>query len=98
MFIALDGNFQLRRRKANAEDNIKAQSQTFFTADELQNKYDAIQEKQKNSTCESDFKAADLVVASRHKNKFHETAIFGSACARHGIPLEFTNIFLSGER
>lgn len=98
MFIALDGNFQLHRRKANAEDNIKAESGLFFTADKLQDKYAEVQAAPCNNNCESDFKAADLAITSRHKSKFPETGIIGSACARHGTPLVFTNIFLSGER
>ncbi|KAI8142642.1 hypothetical protein BJV82DRAFT_516081, partial [Fennellomyces sp. T-0311] len=31
-------------------------------------------------------------------NHFHETGLFGSVCARHNIPLEFTNMYQSGEK
>lgn len=56
MFVALDGNFQLRRRKASKLDIIKAEPKKFFMADALQGKYEssAVQS-QGDSGCESEF-------------------------------------------
>lgn len=56
------------------------------------------QQDDSGSKCESLFKAADVRTTSWKQNAFHEAGEFGSTCARHSIPLEFTNIFLSGER
>ncbi|KAI8136945.1 hypothetical protein BJV82DRAFT_526155 [Fennellomyces sp. T-0311] len=50
-----------------------------------------------DESCSSDFRAATLTITSRQLPLYNETGIFGSVC-KHDIPLEFTNMVLSGER
>ncbi|KAI8138651.1 hypothetical protein BJV82DRAFT_522983 [Fennellomyces sp. T-0311] len=73
----------------------------FFAADEYQKDFnsEAVEAilRSEPSDCTSDFDAASKAITSRTQNAYHETGVFGSAC-RHDIPLEFTNIFISGEK
>ncbi|ORY97730.1 hypothetical protein BCR43DRAFT_490261 [Syncephalastrum racemosum] len=104
LIVAMDGNFQLKRRKADKEDDEKVQHPNFFQANGRQGIYDgeleAIDEVPSggSSNCTSNFQAEGTALTPRSRNKFNETGLFGSACARHGIPLEFTDIYASGEQ
>ncbi|KAI8143101.1 hypothetical protein BJV82DRAFT_613516 [Fennellomyces sp. T-0311] len=46
----------------------------------------------------SALKKADPKRTATANAKFHETGVFGSLCARHGVPLSFVNIVKSGEK
>ncbi|ORY93787.1 hypothetical protein BCR43DRAFT_346228 [Syncephalastrum racemosum] len=104
LIVAMDGNFQLKRRKADKEDKEKAMHPSFFRANHRQSIYDradlevADADTPSDGKCSSNFKAEETAMTSRSRNQFHETGLFGSACARHGIPLEFTDIYESGEK
>ena len=97
MFVALDGNMQLKRRKLKADDDKKYTNEEFFSADRYQEKYEDNQEQPGTTNeCESNFKATTN--ASYGNARYHESGLVGSICARHDVPLEFTNIFQSGEK
>ena len=98
MFVALDGNMQLKRRKIKENDVEKYVNEDFFTADKYQYLYEDQYETaaDNNSACESNFKATTN--ASRGDSRYHESGLVGSICARHDVPLEFTNIYRSGEK
>lgn len=101
MFVALDGNMQLRRRKANEKDTVKAEPSLFFEPEKLLNKYDNDSFKPNDNDtaeCLSDFKAASQAITSKKLDKFHETGLFGSVCGRHDVLLYFCNIYMSGEK
>ncbi|KAI7849447.1 hypothetical protein BDC45DRAFT_520401 [Circinella umbellata] len=92
MFVALDGNMQLRRRKANEKDTVKAEPSLFFEPEKLLNKYDndSFKPNDNDTTeCLSDFKAASQAITSKKLDKFHETGLFGSVCGRHDVLLYF---------
>ncbi|KAI7860183.1 hypothetical protein BDC45DRAFT_529802 [Circinella umbellata] len=97
MFIALDGNMQLKRYKANEYDKEKYISSQYFSADRKQDQYENFTSESNDNpqSCERNFKAT--VNVSRGDPKCHECGLVGSICARHDIPLEFTNIYESGE-
>ncbi|KAG2216185.1 hypothetical protein INT45_003191 [Circinella minor] len=97
MFVALDGNMQLKRRKLKENDVIKYINEDFFSADKYQDKYEDDQDQPSTTDeCESNFKATTN--ASRSNARYHESGLVGSICARHDVPLEFTNIYQSGEK
>ncbi|KAI9484791.1 hypothetical protein BDB00DRAFT_110991 [Zychaea mexicana] len=100
MFIAIDGNMQLKCYKANEHDKEKYVEKRNYSADEHQAKYDdhTIREGVSDASrnCDSSFKAT--ANASRGDPLCHESGLVGAICARHDIPLEFTNIFESGEK
>ena len=96
MFVALDGNMQLKRRKLKANDDKKYTNEEFFSADRYQERYENDQEQPGTNECESNFKATTN--ASYGNARYHESGLVGSICARHDVPLEFTNIYQSGEK
>lgn len=101
MFVALDGNFQLRRRKANKDDEERFVCDKFFLADTLQDRYDKTHtsgNRSESNQCDISIKVADNTFTSRQLSSFNETGLVGSTCGRHTIPLEFTNMFKSGEK
>ncbi|KAI8136836.1 hypothetical protein BJV82DRAFT_661695 [Fennellomyces sp. T-0311] len=103
--VTLDGNFQLRRRKANDNDMKKPIPREFFLADNVQDKFEWITSKSTASNtnpdeknlCKSVYKAAELTYTSQNYSKFHERGVVGCLCV-HNIPLAFTNIYESGEK
>ncbi|KAI9490979.1 hypothetical protein BDB00DRAFT_522360 [Zychaea mexicana] len=97
LFVAVDGNMQLRRRKAHANDTKKAEAATFFSADKMHDVYEKHEVTNAvNKRCESELKAVTSVSAA--VEKFYESGIVGCVCGRHNVPLQFTNIFASGEK
>ncbi|KAI9484485.1 hypothetical protein BDB00DRAFT_933633 [Zychaea mexicana] len=97
LFVAVDGNMQLRRRKAHANDTKKAEAATFFSADNMHDVYEKHEViNAVNKRCESELKAVTSVSAA--VEKFYESGIVGCVCGRHNVPLQFTNIFASGEK
>ena len=97
MFIAIDGNMQLRRHKKNDADIIKAKEPHFFSADDRQDKYERVVPSTAPTKCSSTFKAASEKGKIHNNDHDFECGLVGSVC-RHDIPLEFTNIYESGER
>ena len=97
MFVAIDGNMQLRRRKKDNEDVVKAKEYTFFSADDRQHKYERVIAPSTSSSCSSNFTAGSERAKNYNKDHYFECGVVGSIC-RHDIPLEFTNIYESGEK
>ena len=97
MFVAIDGNMQLRRRKKDSQDTNKVKEHTFFSADDRQHKYERVVPAATSSKCSSDFKAGSEKANDHNNDHYFECGVVGSMC-RHDIPLEFTNIYESGER
>ncbi|KAI8136608.1 hypothetical protein BJV82DRAFT_639185 [Fennellomyces sp. T-0311] len=101
IWIALDGNMQLRRRKLNAEDTNMPDTRTFFSADALQHKYDkeaTLPPTSADQSCQSHLRVADLNITNKKIPKFFKNGVVGCTCARHTIPLQFTNMIESGEK
>ncbi|KAI7856125.1 hypothetical protein BDC45DRAFT_567627 [Circinella umbellata] len=77
--------------------NKKYTNEEFFSADRYQEKYEDDQEQPGTTNeCESNFKATTNALYGNAR--YHESGLVGSICARHDVPLEFTNIFQSGEK
>ncbi|KAI9271959.1 hypothetical protein BDA99DRAFT_595299, partial [Phascolomyces articulosus] len=70
-----------------------------FSADECQHEYNRTNEIQHDEPleCTSEFKATKNANHNNSSN-FHETGLLGSICVRHDVPLEFTNLYQSGEK
>ena len=98
MWIALDANAQLRRRKRNDQDTGKPKTRSYFAADSLHAKYEDVKVAQVKKSCQSEIKAANPSLTNKIQPNFHETGVAGSSCARHTIPLAFTNMVESGEK
>ncbi|KAI8150397.1 hypothetical protein BJV82DRAFT_662478 [Fennellomyces sp. T-0311] len=97
MFVSLDGNMQLRRQKRGDNDTIRVKEPNYFSADDRQDKYDRDIPTASNGRCTSELRVASTKTAHHTKARDFECGVVGSVC-RHEIPLEFTNIFESGEK
>ncbi|KAG2214576.1 hypothetical protein INT45_005217 [Circinella minor] len=89
MTVAIDGNHQLRRLKRNDQDIKKATCNIFFEADNYQELFgDEVERNIPNSSDGCKY---------LKKHRVHEPGILRCVC-KHNIPLEFTNMYESGER
>ncbi|KAI9276719.1 hypothetical protein BDA99DRAFT_531814 [Phascolomyces articulosus] len=105
MTVAIDGNYRLRRLKRNKQGTKKRSCSLFFGAyeqhdeqygDDVENNLpDTNHDNDESRT--SNFDAANLSLQAIKNKRVHESGVVGSVC-KHNIPLEFTNMYNSGER